>query len=74
MKCQRCGARAVGWWLWADGRAIAPACAGHKAAVGASLKERNGKFACIVGWRAARVDSDAVGKWQKLRGRRGNAG
>lgn len=50
-KCQDCKEAAVGYWLWADGRASAHACAKHKMAVKKRLKKDNGKWAAIVGWR-----------------------
>jgi hypothetical protein len=49
-KCSYCKALTPQYLLWADGRATWPACSKHKLRAEKDIK-KNGKWACIVGWR-----------------------
>jgi hypothetical protein len=47
--------------LWADGRARVPGCSRCRKAIASMIKQKNGKWACIVGWRTQASRSTRVG-------------
>ena len=61
LRCGNCGKPTNSYLLWADGRASWPGCSQCRRTIVEEIKQKNGKWACIVGWRTQARRSTRVG-------------